>query len=142
VWAATVTGGVADLASGVRSGRAAPAFGTPTPSLAALFGLLASAVFLEQGGATSVAALLSAPAPDGVLARAALDLAAGIDTGAILAVPLVAVALSVEIVSAVAAREHTAFASHAVVAPLRTLVVLIATAAVFDRLAEASIRLP
>lgn len=139
LWAAMVAGGVADLstrASRTKLGRLALADGSPFSTL--LF--LASAVsFLQLGGVERIAARLGASNPGGVapLAGAVRDLAAGIEIGVGIGAPLLLVALFLDLATLVAARELRALRPESAFAPLRSLVLLVATAAFLDRMAEA-----
>jgi hypothetical protein len=107
-----------------------------------LIGLLAAALFLELGGADRVAAHLAFATEHGrePLARAVSDLAAGIDVGASIGAPLLVVVLAFDVAAAVVARDLSA-AVTGFFAPLRTLVVLVALAAFFERMADAIARL-
>lgn len=138
IWAAMTAGGVAEAAFGVRLRALPPSFGRDASPVATLFGLLACVLFLENGGATRLAAHLAAvePLSRAPFAAAARDLAAGLDVGASLGAPLLAVALVVDVAVGLAARELRTLGNE-MEGPLRAIAVLIATAVLFDRIAEA-----
>ncbi|HEX4477383.1 MAG TPA: flagellar biosynthetic protein FliR [Polyangiaceae bacterium] len=139
LWAATVAGGTADTAIGTARLRADSglAAGGHTP-LAVLFGLLAAMLFLELGGATRIALRLATlgTGAEVPLAAAVRNLSVGIDVAASVGAPLLVVGLTFDVTLALASRELPALRGETFVAPLRTLVVLVATAAVFDRVVE------
>jgi type III secretory pathway component EscT len=139
LWAAVVAGGVADhvtSAGRARVGRLSLSDGSP---LSTLFSLAAAVSFLQLGGAQRIAARLSAPdlAVTDPLARAVRDLAAGIELGVGIGAPLLVVALVLDMATLIAARELRPLRSEAALAPLRSLVLFVATAALLDRMAEA-----
>lgn len=138
--AAMVAGGVADTAAGLSRARAASTpFGAGSSPLATLMALAAAVVFLDTGSAAAVVTRLSASGPDSAepLARAAFDLAAGVGLGAAIGAPILVVAVVLDLATLVAARELPALRVPSTLAPLRTLVVLVATAALLDRMVEA-----
>lgn len=139
LWAAMVAGGVADhvtRAGRARLGKLALADGAPLTTL--LF-LAASVSFLELGGTERVAQRLAAPdlAVAGPLAGAVRDLALGIDLGVGIGAPLLLVALVLDVVTLVAARELWTVRAESLFLPFRSLVLFVATAALLDRMAEA-----
>jgi hypothetical protein len=139
LWAATVAGGITDSvtrASRTRFGRLALADGAPFSTL--LF-LAAAVSFLGLGGAERVVARLSASdlAVTGPLVGAVRDLAAGIELGVGIGAPLLVAALVLDMATLVAARELRTLRAESALVPLRTLVLVVATAALFDRMAEA-----
>jgi flagellar biosynthetic protein FliR len=139
LWAAMVAGGVADLttrASRTKLGRLAFADGSPFSTL--LF-LAASVSFLQLGGAERIAVRLGASDFGGAapLAGAVRDLAAGIELGVGIGAPLLVIALVLDLVILMATRELRALRPESTLAPLRSLVLFVATAALLDRMAEA-----
>jgi flagellar biosynthesis protein FliR len=138
LFAASVAGGVADVALGARLGRLTAPFGKDGSPFATLLGLAAAILFLDGGGAARVASRLAEPEL-GItrpLAAAVRDLASGIDVGASIGAPLLAVAVVIEITLGLASREFGTLRLDTVSAPLRALAVLVATAALFERMAE------
>lgn len=123
LYAATVEGGLADT---TLPGRRA---GSPGP-LSTLLGLAACVVFLETSGAERVLSRLrEPPGPLGALGGALAglrDLVAGLDLGVGLALPILAVALAVDVAMALARREGPGL-NGLPVAALRTLAVLLAS---------------
>jgi flagellar biosynthesis protein FliR len=139
LWAAVVAGGVADhvtRASRAKVGRVALTDGSP---FATLLSLAAAVSFLQLGGAERIAARLSAPdlVVTGPLARAVSDLAVGIQLGVGIGAPLLVVALVLDVATLIAARELRPLRSESALAPLRSLLLFVATAALLDRMAEA-----
>jgi type III secretory pathway component EscT len=139
LWAATVAGGVADHVTGAHRARGRGKLGLADGGpLATLLVLAASVSFLQLGGAERIVARLAAPdasvaAP---LALAVRDLAAGIDLGVGIGAPLLVVALVLDLSTLVLARELWTLRVESTLAPLKSLVLLIATAALLDRMAD------
>jgi type III secretory pathway component EscT len=139
LWAAVVAGGVADhvtRAGRGRVGRIALSDGSP---FATLLSLAAAVSFLQLGGAERIAARLAAPdlAVTEPLARAVRDLAAGVELGVGIGAPLLLVALVLDLATLVVVRELRPLRTESTLAPLRSLVLFVATAALLDRMAEA-----
>jgi len=124
LWAASMAGGLIDNLRGARETSALPTLEEPSPPLGALFGLLTALAFLESGGATRVAsALVSLPEPGtSVLVAAARDLTRAIEIAVAIAAPLAAVSIVTEL-------------SAALIAPLRSVVLLAVAALVIERMA-------
>lgn len=139
LWAATVAGGIADHVTGARrvrgGGKLGLADGAPFSTL--LF-LAAAVSFLQLGGAERIAARLAAPdlTAAGPLTLAVRDLAAGIDLGVGIGAPLLVVAMILDMTILIAAREHSTVGAGTTLAPLRSLALLVATAAMLDRMAD------
>jgi flagellar biosynthesis protein FliR len=139
LWSAMVAGGVADTAAG--SGRFRPAeaaLGPRVTPISTLCGLLASIAFFETGGASRVVERLSSSSGPG-LQGAVQDLAAGIALGAGIGAPFLVAVAVVDVAISVATQDRPAVLPESVFAPLRALVVLIASAALFERVAEATV---
>ncbi len=140
LWAASVAGGVVDAgATATRRATLDGPVGRRLTPLSTLFGLLAAIVFLSNGSAARLVARLSDRGPFGAsaLARAAFDVAAGIDLGASIGAPVLVAALAFDVATAVVARERSALSLESIYAPLRAAVVLVATAVLLDRMLEA-----
>ncbi len=137
LWAATMTGGVIDALRGSQDLVNVPTLeGRATP-LGALFSLLAAAMFLALGGPAHVLEIL-ATAPPGIgdgATRAARDIAAGVGIAVTLAAPLVAASIIVEVAGALVARAASPAHVHALLAPIRSLALLVLTALLLDRMA-------
>jgi flagellar biosynthetic protein FliR len=144
LWASAVAGGIVDSAG--RATRLAATDGPFGPRLtpfSTLFGLGAAIVFLGNGSAARLVARLADAGPftSGALGRAAADLAAGIGLGASVGAPVLVAALAVDVATGIVARERSALSVEELFAPLRTLVVLVATAALLDRMLAAVVLL-
>jgi type III secretory pathway component EscT len=138
LWAAMVAGGVADTAIGSARLRPPPtALGPRVTPLATLFGLFAAIAFFETGGATRLLAGLSSDVASPSLQSAVLELAAGVGTGAAIGAPLLVVVVLLEVATRVAGFDRPSLSNEAVFAPLKSLVVLVASAALLERIAEA-----
>jgi type III secretory pathway component EscT len=136
LWAATMAGGVADALRGPHDTVAAPTVeGRATP-LGVPMSLLASAFFLSTGGPARVAkALAAAPVGAHPVLAAADNLVSGITLAVALGGPLLAAAVVVEVAAALVARAASPAQVHALLAPLRSLATLAATALVLHRIA-------
>jgi flagellar biosynthesis protein FliR len=137
LWAATMTGGVVDALRGSQDAISVPTVEGRATGLGVLFSLIAAVLFFSAGGPARVAMLLADPglAVAGPLARAAADLAAGIGIAVAIAAPLVAASIVVELSFALIARAASPAQVHALLAPLRSVVLLLFAALVFDRMA-------
>jgi flagellar biosynthesis protein FliR len=139
LWAAMVAGGVADTAVGSARFRPAPAtLGPRVTPLSTLLGLLASIAFFETGGASRVVERLSSGGGPG-LQGAVQDLAAGIALGVGVGAPFLVAVAVVDVAISVATQDRPAVFPESVFAPLRALVLLIGAAALFERVAEATV---
>jgi type III secretory pathway component EscT len=141
LWAATMTGGVADALRGSVETPSAPTVEGPATPMGVAMSLLASAIFLATGGPARVVTALSVRPPDArpVLA-AADDLAGGITLAVALGGPLLAAAVVIEIAGALIARAAAPAQVHALIAPLRALASLAVMGIVLERLAVALAR--
>jgi type III secretory pathway component EscT len=98
--------------------------------------LLASAIFLATGGpARVVMALARDDAATNVVARTAVDLAAGVELSVAIAGPILCASVVLEVGAALIARAATPAQLHALLAPLRTIGILAVVAIVLDRMA-------
>jgi flagellar biosynthesis protein FliR len=148
LWAAGMAGGLTDNIRGARETQALPIVDEETSPLGALLSLLVSLLFLESGGAARVAAALSGNiiVSHGVLWQVALGLTHAIEIALAIAAPIVAVSIVVELSNALLARSATPAHISALLAPLRSIVILVAFALLFGRmttlLAEIAARVP
>jgi len=137
LWAATMAGGVIDALRGSQDLVNMPTLeGRATP-LGALFSLLAASMFLGMGGPAHMLELL-ATAPPGIAdgaTSAARDIAAGVGIAVTLAAPLIAASIIVEVAGALVARAASPAHVHALLAPIRSLALLVLTALLLDRMA-------
>jgi type III secretory pathway component EscT len=137
LWAATMAGGVMDALRGTREPAGVPVVeGRPTP-LGVPLSLLASSIFLTQGGASRAAsALVQGAASVNPIAQAAHDLTAGISLAVALGAPILTASVVVEVGAALVARAVLPAHVHGLLAPLRALAVLLVLAVSVDRIAE------
>jgi len=136
LWAATMAGGTIDALRGANDAVQAPVIEGRTTTLGAPLSLLASFLFLAQGGPARVALALATRPPAAHPALAvAHDLSTGIGLAIAVAAPLLAASVVLEVAGALVARAASPAQVHAVYSPLRSLGVLCIFALVFDRLA-------
>jgi type III secretory pathway component EscT len=137
LWAATMAGGVIDALRGSQDVVSVPTVEGRATGLGVLFSLLAAVLFFSAGGPARVAGSLAQPGLEvaGPLARAAFDLSAGIGIAVAIAAPLVAASIVVELSFALVARAASPAQVHALLAPVRSIVLLLCAAVVFDRMA-------
>jgi flagellar biosynthesis protein FliR len=138
LYVAAMSGGVIDALRGSQDLVAMPTVEGRVTSMGVLFSLLASAIFLGMGGPSRVVATLAEGSMDlaHAPARVAADLAAGVALAVTLAAPLLAASVVVEIAGALVARAASPAHLHALLAPVRSLLLLCLTALLFDRLAS------
>ncbi len=121
-----------------RETQALPIVDEDTSPLGALLSLLVALIFLEGGGAARVAAALSAnvPASYGTLWQVALGLTHAIELALAVAAPVVAVSIVLELANALVARAATPAHIAALLAPLRSILILVSFALLFERMAS------
>jgi type III secretory pathway component EscT len=144
LWVAATAGGVLDVAGrATRFSSIEGPLGRRATPLATLFGLGAAIVFLEHGAAARLLSRLTHEAPFAVgsLAQVAADLAAGIGLGASIGAPLLVAALGLDVATGIVIRERSSLSLEGVFSSLRTIAVLVATAALLDRMLEAAVLL-
>jgi type III secretory pathway component EscT len=136
LWAATMAGGLVDNLRGARETASLPTFEEPAAPLGALLALLAGLAFLESGGAARVAlASASVPAASASLFRAAaFDLTRAIEIALAVAAPLAAVSIVVELGAALVTRAAAPAQIGALIAPLRSVVLLAVAALLVERM--------
>lgn len=137
LWAAGMAGGLADNLRGARETQALPLVDSETTPLGALLSTLVALVFLEGGGAARVVAALATDRASsrGTLWQMASGLTHSIELALAVAAPIVAVSIVVELSNALLARAATPAAVASMLAPLRSIVILIAFALLFERMA-------
>ena len=137
LWAAGMAGGLADNLRGARESQALPVVDEDTSPLGALLALLVALLFLEGGGAARVAAALSGNRglSHGVLWQVALGLTQAVELALAVAAPVVAVSIVAELVNALIARAATPAHVSALLAPLRSILILVCFALLFERMA-------
>ncbi len=138
LWAAGMAGGLADNLRGARETQTLPLVDSETTPLGALLSILVALVFLEGGGAARVVAALTndAHVSHGILWQVANGLTHAVELALAIAAPLVAVSIVVELANALIARAATPAAVASLLAPLRSMVILVAFALLFERMAS------
>lgn len=138
LWAATMTGGLADNLRGAQGETQVPLIEGRTGVFGTLLGLLAASFFLLSGGPSRVLGILVQPplssAP--LLASVAAKLTSSISLALALGAPLLAASFVLELAFALVARAASPAQLQALLAPLRGLAVLAVFALVFERLAH------
>ncbi len=136
LWAATMVGGMLDNLRASQDSVDVPVIDGRTTPMAVPFALLAGAIFLKTGGPARVAhALATASVPDHPILRAANDLTGAVALAVSIGAPLLAASLVIEVTGAVIARASTPAQIHALLAPLRTMGLLLVCGVVLDRIA-------
>ncbi len=143
LYVAVTAGAVVDALRSAPESSSLPFFeGKQTP-LGAAFGLLACTFFFAGGGPARVALALASPPSfeTALAARVARDLAGGITIAVAIASPLVAASVVIEVALALIGRAAAPTPMTALVAPVRSAALLVVTALLFERLADAIARL-
>ena len=138
LWVANMAGGVVDDLRGAREPAAMPNLEAGSSPIGALLAMLVAIAFLESGGAARVASVLAEPelAFSDPLARAAANLAGGIELAVAVAAPVVAASIVFAVASSLIARAANPAYIEPLLAPLRSLALLAVTALVLDRMLE------
>ena len=138
LWAAGMAGGLTDNIRGARETQALPIVEEETSPLGALLALLVALVFLEGGGAARVVAALSTtPAVShGTLWQVAMGLTHAVELALAVAAPLVAVSIVLELSNALIARAATPAHVAALLSPLRSILILVCFALLFEKMAD------
>ncbi len=138
LWAAGMAGGLADNIRGARETQALPVLDEDVSPLGALLSLLVALLFLESGGAARVAAALTSnvTVSQGLLWQVAVGLTQSIELALAVAAPVVAVSIIVELANALIARSATPAHIVALLAPLRSVLILVTFALLFERMAS------
>ena len=137
LWAAGMAGGLTDNLRGAREAQALPIVDDGSSPLGALLSMVVALVFLEGGGAARVAAALSesvALSPS-ILWRVAFGLTRSVELALAVAAPIAAVSIVVESANALIARSAAPAYIAALLAPLRSIAILVAFALLFERMA-------
>lgn len=143
LWAATMTGGVADALRGAPEGVGMPTVEGPgrASPLGVLLSLLACSIFLSTGGPARIALALARPASPGSPLRGAVDaLVSGIMLAVALGGPLLAASVVIEVAAALLARATSPTQIAALVAPFRTLAILALFAVLLERIVDVWLR--
>lgn len=136
LWGASLVGGLADELRAAREAPPPRLLGEAGSPSAYLVGTLAALLFLRGGGPERLLfALLSAPPPDAsVLAALVVRLVAAVQLALAIGAPLLVVAAVGELIGALISRASRPAQLGAVLAPLRSLLVLVAFALLLDRI--------
>jgi len=138
LWAAGMAGGLTDNIRGARETQALPVIDEETSPLGALLSLFVALIFLEGGGAARVAAALSnnPTVSHGTIWQVAFGLTHAIELALAVAAPVVALSIVLELANALIARSATPAHVVALLAPLRSILILVAFALLFERMAS------
>lgn len=138
LWAAGMAGGLTDNLRGARETQALPVVDEDTSPLGALLSLFVALIFLEGGGAARVAAALCAnpSVTHGTLWQVAFGLTHAVELALAVAAPVVALSIVLELANALIARSATPAHVVALLAPLRSILILVSFALLFERMAS------
>jgi type III secretory pathway component EscT len=136
LWAAVMAGGVVDALRGARENAELPLLDEPGPPFAALFGLLMALAFLEAGGASRLAAALAEPRLNVTWAVGAERLSQAMGLAVALAAPLAVGSVLVELGAGLIARAASPAFVLSLLAPLRSLALLVLAWLSLDRIVE------
>jgi type III secretory pathway component EscT len=137
LWGVTMIGGMLDNLRGAQDSVQVPVVDGRTTAMSVPFALLAGAIFLSTGGPSRVAlALATAPIPAHPVLAAMNDLTASIALAVSIGAPLLVASLVIEVTAAVIARASSPAQIHALLAPLRTMGLLLVCGVVLDRIAQ------
>jgi len=136
LYAATMAGGVVDVLRGSQATVSSPTtMDSQTTPMGIPMSLLACAVFMSTGGpARAVKALALHPMDGHPLIDAVQDISGGITLSVILAAPIVAASVIIEVATSLIARAASPAQVHALLAPLRAMGILGALAIAFERI--------
>jgi type III secretory pathway component EscT len=136
LWAAGMAGGLADNLRGARETQALPLVDEETSPLGALLSLLVALLFLEGGGAARIASALTSKVEidRGLLWRVTVGLTHSVELALAIAAPIIAVSIVLELANALIARSASPAHVVALLAPLRSLLILAAFALLFERM--------
>jgi type III secretory pathway component EscT len=136
LWAAVMAGGVVDNLRGARETAELPLLDEPGPPFSALFGLLMAIAFLEAGGASRLAAALAEPRLTTTWAGGAERLSQAMGLAVALAAPLAIGSVLVELAAGLIARAASPAFVLSLLAPLRSLALLVLVWLSLDRIVE------
>jgi type III secretory pathway component EscT len=136
LWAAVMAGGLVDNLRGARESSELPLLDEPGPPFAALFGLLMAIAFLEAGGASRLAAALAEPRLATTWASGAERLSQAMGLAVALAAPLAIGSVLVELTAGLIARAASPAFVLSLLAPLRSLALLVLAWLSLDRIVE------
>lgn len=136
LWVATMTGGLVDNLRGAQERQHLPNVETDASPMGALLAMLAAILFLQTGGPAHLVERLMAPEhlSPSLLVRTASALTCGVGLAIEVAAPLAVTSLVVETSLLLIARAAQPAPVLALVAPLRTMVLLGVSALLLDRM--------
>lgn len=136
LWIAVLVGGLVDDLRGSRERAAIPVLPPGATPSGALLALLASMAFLESGGVGRVVAVLTATVQvtaQPIWLHLASELAGGVQIALAVGAPLAVAAMVLEVAGALVARAASPAFIHPVLAPVRSVGLLLIFALLFDR---------
>lgn len=136
LWAAVMAGGLVDNLRGARESAELPLLDEPGSPFSALFGLLMALAFLEAGGASRLAAALAEPQLSATWAVGAERLSQAVGLAVALAAPLAIGSVLVELTAGLIARAASPAFMLSLLAPLRSLALLVLVWLSLDRIVE------
>jgi type III secretory pathway component EscT len=136
LWAAVMAGGLVDNLRGARENAELPLLDEPGAPFSALFGLLMAIAFLETGGASRLAVALSEPRLAATWAVGAERLSHAMGLAVALAAPLAIGSVLVELTAGLIARAASPAFVLSLLAPLRSLALLVLVWLSLDRIVE------
>jgi type III secretory pathway component EscT len=136
LWAAVMAGGLVDNLRGARENAELPLLDEPGPPFSALFGLLMAIAFLEAGGASRLAAALAEPRLASTWAAGAERLSQAMGLAVALAAPLAVGSVLIELTGGLIARAASPAYVLSLLAPLRSLALLVLVWLSLDRIVE------
>jgi type III secretory pathway component EscT len=136
LWAAVMAGGIVDNLRGARESAELPQLDEPAGPFSALFGLLMAIAFLEAGGASRLAAALAEPRLAATWAVGAERLSQAMGLAVALAAPLAIGSVLVELTAGLIARAASPAFVLSLLAPLRSLAMLVLAWLSLDRIVE------
>ena len=142
LWTATMAGGLIDNLRASREGANVPVLDPDSTPLGVLLGLLSAVAFLRMGGPSRIAKLVANDALEfhRPLLAAVSHLTHGIELAVLIAAPVVAAAIVLEVAGALVARAASPAYVQQLIAPLRSLVLLALAALLLERMLELLVR--
>ena len=139
LWAASMAGGLIDELRQAREIVRFPVMTEPSSPTGVLFALVAAIAFLQTGGAMRVVSALNRETPEvqGLLTRVVSDLLSGVHVAIALAVPFLVAIVFFEVAAALLARAVMPATIQSVLAPLRTVFILVCLAVALERVLAA-----
>jgi flagellar biosynthetic protein FliR len=135
IWIATTAGGVVDALRGGSDATTLPVLEGRQGAVGALWGLLACVGFLASGGPARVALAALEPPSLGALPRVILGLVSGLTVAVVVAAPMLAASVLLEVSVALVVRAASPASLAAVLSLGRNAVLLLLCALFFERMA-------